>query len=153
MENNQEKKQFSLGNKMVNLIFTDFEGDIDVDDFLKIDYGNLIAELLTYPVIVNRFGILLADIESEVKKGEFNVSIAKSDFEEEKAKIEQVVFKILKETINSPTAPQINGAVIQREDYKAALKTFNDKKLSQIELEGNKAKINSLYWIWSNYQD
>lgn len=142
----QENKVFSFGDKMVNLTFNNFEGNVDIDDVLKIDYANIVGELLTFPVIVNRFGVLLAEMEEAVKKAQFNLELSKADFEEEKAKIEQEVFKELKKTISSPTLSQINGTLIQREDYKNCLRIYNNEKLKQIELETDKAKINSLYW-------
>ena len=57
------KKVIKIKDKTYFLKFDDFDENVDVDSLLKIDYGNLLGELVTFPVVVNRFGVLLADAE------------------------------------------------------------------------------------------
>ena len=61
-----EKRIIQIGGNTYKLIFDNFDEDVDIDSLLKIDYSNLIGELVTFPVILNRFGILLAEAESQV---------------------------------------------------------------------------------------
>ena len=60
-----EKKIIKVGEKTYKLLFDNFDEDMNIDELLKIDYSNLIGELITFPVIVNRFGQLLAEAESK----------------------------------------------------------------------------------------
>jgi len=63
-----EKKLIQVKDKSYKLLFDNFDEDMEVDSLLKIDYSNLIGELITFPVIVNRFGNLLAEAESQVSE-------------------------------------------------------------------------------------
>lgn len=142
----EEIKTFALGDKMVSLIFTSFESEINVDDMLKIDYANIMGELLTFPVILNRLGVMLSEMEAEVKKAEFNISLAKDEFDEAKAKIEQEVKIELLKTIKSPTLSEISGGAMQRNDYKEAKTKYNTSIIKKIEIEKDKENLKSFYW-------
>ena len=60
------KKVIKIKDKTYFLKFDDFDENVDVDSLLKIDYGNLLGELVTFPVVVNRFGTMLADAENSL---------------------------------------------------------------------------------------
>ena len=48
-----EKKIINIGDKSYRLIFDQFDdSEVDIDELLKIDYSNLIGEIVTFPVIV-----------------------------------------------------------------------------------------------------
>lgn len=142
----EEKKEFIFRDKVVILKTSDFEGEVNIDDILKVDYGNIIGELLTFPLILNRLGLLLSEVERAKKMSEFEVSLEKNTLEESKARIEQLAFIELKKTITSPTISQINGAILQREDYKEALKKYNDKRKDLIDVEKDYEDVKTLYW-------
>lgn len=57
-------------------------GEFDTEDMLKIDYGNIVGELLTYPVIVNRVGILRAESQDAVRRKKLEVDIYRADLAE-----------------------------------------------------------------------
>lgn len=69
------KKLITIGGKTYKLLFDSFDEDMDIDSLLKIDYSNLIGELITFPVIVNRFGQLLAEAESQVSEAKLNLEV------------------------------------------------------------------------------
>lgn len=55
----------SFANSVVNLQFGGFEQNIDLDDYVSIDYGNIYAELITISPLMNRIGIWRAQAEGE----------------------------------------------------------------------------------------
>ena len=70
-----QKKVIQVGETTYKLLFDDFDEDMDIDSLLKIDYSNIIGELVTFPVIVNRFGNLLAEAESKVSESKLNLEV------------------------------------------------------------------------------
>ena len=48
-----DKKIVTIGSNTYKLLFDDFDEEVDIDSLLKIDYSNLIGELVTFPVILN----------------------------------------------------------------------------------------------------
>ena len=58
-----EKKVVNIAGKQYVLHVGEFDEDFQVEDFLKIDYSNLVGELVTFPIIENRIGLMLADAE------------------------------------------------------------------------------------------
>ena len=62
-----------------------FNGDkeIDIDSLLQIDYSNLAADIATFPVIMNRFGLLLADMDNKVRETELSLRIWQSKIKQE----------------------------------------------------------------------
>lgn len=65
---------FSIGDNIIKFQVENFK-DIDLDKILKIDYNNLMAELLTFPVVVNKFGLLAADMDNEFQQAKLDLSI------------------------------------------------------------------------------
>ena len=41
-----EKRIIQVGNRTFKLLFDNFDDDMNVDDLLKIDYSNLIGEMI-----------------------------------------------------------------------------------------------------------
>ena len=68
-----EKVVISLKDKMAVLTVQTFDGDIDVEDILKIDYSNLLGEVLTFPVVFNRIANLKADAAQELAMVKFSL--------------------------------------------------------------------------------
>ncbi len=71
----------NLDNSVVSLIVENPD-EFDTEDILRIDYSNIIGELLTFPVIVNRVGILRADAENRVRSKKLEVDIYRADLSE-----------------------------------------------------------------------
>lgn len=70
----QRELIFNIGEKVVKFEVGDFN-DIDIDKILKIDYSNLMAELITFPVVVNKLGLLAADMDNEFQQAKLDLSI------------------------------------------------------------------------------
>ncbi len=70
-----KKLTFTIGEKVIRFSVGEFNEQMDIDKLLKIDYSNLFAEILTFPLVVNRFGLLAADMDNQVKICKLNLSI------------------------------------------------------------------------------
>lgn len=129
-----EKRLIQIGNKSYKLLFDDFDEDVDIDSLLKIDYSNLIGELTTFPVILNRFGILLAEAESQVAETKLNMDVYEAKTKE-KLRVE------LAEQNNgkSPTVEALNNAVVSNKAYQAMKRKY-------IEVVKTRDYINSIFW-------
>lgn len=49
--------------------------EIDIDELLKIHYDNIIGELITFPLVINKIGLLKNDIQEELKNAEFDLKV------------------------------------------------------------------------------
>lgn len=67
-----------IGNKVIVLKYADFDTDIDLDAVTSIDYSNLYGEIVTISALLNRVGILKADIENAYTDFKLEVSIFES---------------------------------------------------------------------------
>lgn len=129
-----EKRIIQIGGNTYKLIFYNFDEDVDIDSLLKIDYSNLIGELVTFPVILNRFGILLAEAESQVAETKLNMDVYEAKTKE-KLRIE------LAEQNNgkAPTVEALNNAVVSNKAYQAMKRKY-------IEVVKTRDYINSIFW-------
>ncbi len=129
-----EKRIIQIGSNTYKLIFDNFDEDVDIDSLLKIDYSNLIGELVTFPVILNRFGILLAEAESQVAETKLNMDVYEAKTKE-KLRIE------LAEQNNgkAPTVEALNNAVVSNKAYQAMKRKY-------IEVVKTRDYINSIFW-------
>ena len=76
------KKVIQIGENTYQLRFDEFDEEIDIDALLRIEYTNLIGEMVTFPVIVNRFGNMLAEAESKVAEVKLNIDILEAKLKE-----------------------------------------------------------------------
>lgn len=137
----KEKIIVNFGDKLVSLLITDFDTDIDMDDVLKIDYGNIIGEVLTFPVIVNRIGALRAELENKMSDEKF-------DLEVYGAKLSEMFRRNGQRTetdaggskkIKAPTVQELSNKVLLDEGYQA-----RQKKVFRIIKDYQ--FVDSLYW-------
>lgn len=126
-------KVVQVKDKTYRFNFEDFEEEVDIDDLLKIDYDNLIGEMITFPVIVNRFGTLLAEAESKVAEAKLNLEVF-----EAKTK-ERIRTELTEQNGKSPTVEALNNAVLTNTAYQAM-----KKKL--IDVQKTRDYINSAFW-------
>lgn len=129
-----EKRIIQIGGNTYKLIFDNFDEDVDIDSLLKIDYSNLIGELVTFPVILNRFGILLAEAESRVTETKLNMDVYEAKTKE-RLRIE------LAEQNNgkAPTVEALNNAVVSNKAYQAMKRKY-------IEVVKTRDYIISIFW-------
>jgi hypothetical protein len=136
-EPEHEQLIIELKDKMVVLNILPFDTDIQVDDLLKIDYHNIIGEILTFNVLFNRIANLKAEQENIV-------SVSKMDME---AYESQLLFEKRKQLINDgngkPTEAMVDAMIKNDPNYKA-------KKTLHFEKVKNLGYLDSLYWSAQN---
>lgn len=129
------KKVINIGGKQYVLRIGEFDEDeLNIEDLLKIDYSNLVGELVTFPIIENRIGLMLADAESKVAEVKLN-----RDILEAKLKEKYALSLADGNGGKRPTIDAINAAVLQDKGYQALLR-------SKIAAEKARDYANSLLW-------
>ena len=126
-----QKLVFSVGDKLIKFNIQEFEKTVDIDRLLKIDYGNLIAELVTFPVILNKIGILNADVEN-------NLRLAKMNFKIREAKIQKQVRSDFLAKGKKPTVAEVEETLL-------ANKVWQKYQMEYFEAEKQKDYIMSIY--------
>jgi hypothetical protein len=126
----------NFGDKVIRFKMEDFEDDLDIDNLLKIDYSNLVAELITFSVILNKIGILSAEMDSELRLSKLNLKIKES-------KIRQQVREEL--TFNQDGGKIKNPTVQEVEDGMNSNKIFVSISKKHIQTEKECDYIKSIY--------
>lgn len=128
-----DKKIVKIGDKTYTLLIKAFDDDVEVDDLLQIDYSNLIGELVTFPVIVNRIGIMLAEAESAVSEKKLNLEVFEAKMKERlRTQLAEINGK-------APTVEALNNAVLQEPSYQAMRKNL-------INAQKTRDYLNSVFW-------
>ena len=128
------KKVITVGGQTLAIVYEEFDEKVDLDSLLKIDYSNLMGEIITFPIIVNRFGLLLADAESAVAEAKLTLEVY-----EAKAKERFKVQLIGENGGKNPTIDALNSAVIQDKGYQ-------QMKRKYIEAQKVRDYLNSAFW-------
>lgn len=76
MENSLIK--IPIGDKIVVLKYNDWDTDVDLDAVTQIDYSNLYGEIVTISSLMNRVGLLRADVQNAYDEFKLEVSIFES---------------------------------------------------------------------------
>lgn len=131
-----EEIVIELKNKMVVLQILPFDTDIDVDGILKIDYHNIMGEILTFNVLFNRIANLKAEMENIV-------SVAKMDMEVFEAQLWKEKRKALLNAAEKATEAMIDAEVKGDARYVT-------KKTAYFDKVKNLSYMDSLYWAAQN---
>ena len=67
-----------IGENVIVLKYKDFDTDIDLDEVTQIDYSNLYGEIVTISSLLNRVGIMKADVENAYNDFKLEVGIFES---------------------------------------------------------------------------
>lgn len=131
--NNKEKIVIHLkGDKIAVLSIQEFDSELDIDDILRIDFSNMMGEILTFPLMFNR----IANFKAEM---EHNVSVAKLEMEVFEAQLFEEHRKSLVAKSEKPTEAAIKAAVTS--DPRWGIKKSNFFKIQK-----DLAYMDSLYW-------
>lgn len=141
-------KIINIGDSSYRLRFDEFEEDINVDSLLRIDYSNLLGEMVTFPTVVAKLGNMLAEAESQVSEKKLNLDI-------QEAKLKEELKLRLTEQNNgkNPTIDALNAAVILDKRYQAfkkalinAQKTRDYMLTTYLASKDKSEKINKLFF-------
>lgn len=124
----------NIGKETYSLSFEQFDDDIQLDDLLKIDYSNLIGEMVTFPVVLNKFGLLLADAESAVSEAKLTLDVF-----EAKTKEKLRVTLAEQNGGKAPTVDALNNAMVSSPAYQTIKKKY-------FETVKTRDYLNSVFW-------
>ena len=144
----KEQITIELPNKMVVLTLTAFDTDIDADELTNIQYYNIIGEILTFPVIMNRVGNLKADMEQVLAETKLDFQIFEAGMQEKMRKSMTFQTEGAKGAIkvDKPTKDEVENAVVLSPEYKV-------KKKHLFTIQRNLAYVESLYWASKSKDD
>lgn len=132
MYSEKDELLVELENKTYLLKVDSFEQEIDVDEIVKIDYSNILGEVLTFPVLFNRIGLLRAEVTNLVALEKFDVEVLHAQLSQEYAK------KIVSSG-DKVTEKKVTDSVLLDTRYIA-------KKKNYLKLVKHQEYIDSLYW-------
>lgn len=118
--------------KMAILVLQPFNSEMEVDDLLRIDYGNIMGEILTWPLMYNRISNLRAEQEYLVSQTKMDTDIFEAQLTEEHR-------KRLTGSGNKFTVGEVESAVKMDARYSI-------KRKSLFQAQKNFAYLDSLYW-------
>lgn len=131
-DDNKQAHTIELNNKMVVLKLEPFNTDVDMDEYTVIHFHNIMGEILTCSVALNRIGVLLAEIEQLVSESKLDNDIYYAQKSE----------SVRKEMIRlgqKPTEATVESSIFISPEYKV-------KKQYYIKMQKNRDIINSFYW-------
>ena len=129
----EDKILIPFGRKIVVLFFPSFDAEVEVDDIMKIDYSNIIGELITFPVILNRIGLLRAEMEEISKTKKFEAQVYEAKLKQYYRK--KGAIRGADDQVKKLTNPEVEEAVLLDKGYQAVMKALynTEKGFSQIE--------------------
>lgn len=128
----QEVTAIHLKGKTLLLQIRDFgSSDINIEDLLQIDTFNLLADIVTWPVIFNRISNIKAEIDNYLREVKFDLSAFEAQlYEEHKRKLA---------ADGKVTEKAIEMSIKRDPNYKL-------KQFSVFEVQKQADIIDGLYW-------
>jgi len=141
----EEKSTFvHLKNKVIELVYTDFENEIDVDNLTSIDYSNLYGEAVTIPALVNKVGLLKTEAESLLNESKLDINIYEANLKNNLRK--EAARNSGKVLISNEPEEWLKLTEKALEELIFLNKDWQDKKKDLITKEKNLGFIESLMW-------
>lgn len=118
--------------RMCVLTLEPFNSEIETSDLLRIDYGNMMGEILTWPLIYHKISCLRAEMENIVSETKLDLDIFEANITEEHRK------KLLGSG-SKGTVSEVESAVKMDPRYLI-------KKKHYFSVQKNYNYIDALYW-------
>jgi hypothetical protein len=136
------------GDKMLSLKINTFDDIIDVEDIEKISSHNILGEILTFPVIMNRIGNLQAEMDEILAEAELELQIKQAELGGyyRRNLIKKVIDDKKIEKTVYPTVAEVEAAVTLDAVYQNCKKKI-------IRLNKEKQMINSFFWAAKSKDD
>ena len=143
-----EKMTIPLKDRIIVLQIQDFDTDIDTYDLTSIDYHNILGEILTFSVVMNRIGNLQADMDEIVEELKFDIEIKEASLSEyyRKELTKKTTDSKGNDKIKEPTIPEVKNAVLLD-------KAFDNLKRKLFRIQKEKKYIEALYWAIKSKDD
>jgi len=132
--------KISIGDKIITLKQTEVDGDIDMDEITQIHYSNLYGEMVTVSALLNKLGILKADVDNQYEEYKLDCQIFES--------AERKKF-ISSKMVSGEKKPTLD----QCEDYLNTHSEVIAKRKRLLTLKKGCDYINSLYWAVKSKDD
>lgn len=126
-----EKLPIEINGKIYTLLPKPFGEEINIADYLKIDYHNIFAELITMPLVLNQIANMKAEIDNRVLHQKTGLEILRANLEKE-CKRDSVKQR-------GPTLNDLEEYVLTNEQYQKERELFNN-------LQKQAAYLDSFYW-------
>lgn len=130
--NNPNVLLVELKDKFYSLIINELPEEINIEEYLKIDVGNIVGELLTFPTFLNQISNLKSDIETFVNEKHLQLEIFKANLEKE--------YKI------SRSSNSLKTTVADVESYLTTHPEVIKKSEEYIKYQEQLSKITGFYW-------
>lgn len=129
-----------IGDKIVTLNGQEIDGDIDMDEITQIKYDNLYGEIVTVSALLNKIGILKADVDNQYEEYKLDCQIFESS--------ERKKFISLKmaQGEKKPTENQV-------EDHLNTHPDVINKRKRLLTFKKGCDYINALYWSVKSKDD
>lgn len=135
MKTDLEKVVIDMKNgKMAILTIQPFDSELNMDDILRIDYSNIMGEILTFPLMFNRVANFKAEMENVVSEGKLDLEVFEAQLTEEYRK---------------KLAAGKDGGRVTATEVESAVKLdsrYSIKKKWYFKLQKDLAYMDSLYW-------
>lgn len=143
-----EKVTIELKTRVIVLSLEPLDTDTNMDEFCKIQYHNIMGEILTCSVALNRVGNMLAEMDEILSESklDFDIFYAQQIEKQRKALTFQIDLPKGGTKVDKPTKDEVENAVMTTPEYKA-------KKLNLIKLQKNQSIINAWYWSLKSKDD
>lgn len=140
--------QIALKDRIVSLQINTFDDVIDVDDVTKISFHNIMGELLTFPVIMNRIGNLQAEADELLAEAKLEMEIKQAELGNNYRKT--LIKKITDEKgitkTTYPTVAEVDAAItldpVMQNCRKKVMRLTKEQQF-----------INSFYWAAKSKDD
>ena len=132
----QQKHIIEVGKSIYHLKSTPFDPEVDMDDLTRIHYDNLVGEVLTIATLMNKVGILKADVDNEYREQGLKVKI----LEAERAEYYRDGLTTNNgKTTKKPTIAEVDNAVVTDPEVQ-------DLRRELLRMQKQAEQIDSLYW-------
>lgn len=132
------RKEIEIGDKSLILIWKQFQDDVDIDKLLRINYRNLAAEILTFPVVMFKLQALLEDAEHSIRESELDLEAYKAKRTSE-IRNELNDLKMF-EKLTQDDIKYRQASMLQQD------KVFRAKNKKLLKLKKQKGYLNAVYW-------
>lgn len=142
IEDNEELElnkevQISANNKLMFKMSNISAEEISLDNLLRVNISNIGAELLTITIVLNHFGILLADVTSNYGEAKLALSVHESNLRE----------SILSEPrTKKPTKEDIDAEITRD-------KIWQVRKKAVIRKQKEMEYVSAIYWSLKSKDD
>jgi hypothetical protein len=136
----------------------DDEGEeVDMDKLLRIDMANIEAELVTFSVVLNMLGMVLAEVTNNYNISKLNLEIYESKRKEELRKAHMDADDDEEEEEGKSKRVRARGrkplSIDEVESRLGLDKVYQAKKRQMYQAQKEMEQINSLYWSAKSKDD